>query len=344
MQVQSDYRQEAEIKNMSNKTNKPKLTSHQLVAKMRDEKGITFRYDSLDEAELFLIDRNNYLRLACYRNSYQKHSSGKNAGKYIDLDFAYLKELAVLDMHYRFIVKEMCSDIEHFISVHLLKLVENDASTDGYDIVKEFLDTHQNVIKNIARSANSPHTGDLIQKYFTVSITRDQSTGAIVRRIIQYDDCPVWVLLECLTFGDLISFYQYYCNKKRLVPITTSEVFNLTRSLRNGVSHENCMFCKLPANTTVPQREITTVVKNLGLFSTSQRQKKLSSRTVLEFTGMLYLYSITVQGKVREHRIQQLKTFFHGRMIEKKAFFENNALITSTYEFCDKIIDGFFPS
>ncbi len=72
---------------MSNKTDKPKLTSRQLVSKMRDEKGISFKYDSLDEAELFLSDRNNYLRLACYRNSYQKHSSGKNGGKYIDLDF-----------------------------------------------------------------------------------------------------------------------------------------------------------------------------------------------------------------------------------------------------------------
>lgn len=329
---------------MSNKIDKPKLTSQQLVTKMRDEKGITFKYDSLDEAELFLSDRNNYLRLACYRNSYQKHSSGKDAGKYIDLDFAYLKELAVLDMHYRFIVKEMCSDIEHFISVQLLKLIENDVSTDGYDIVKDFLDNNPYVIKNIARSANSPHTGDLIQKYFTISKSRDPLTGAIIRRITKYDDCPAWVLLELLTFGDLISFYQYYCSKKGLTPVTTTAVFNLTRSLRNGVSHENCMLCKLPANTTVPQREITTAVKNLGIFSTSQRQKKLSSRTVLEFTGMLYLYSITVQGKVREHRIQQLKSFFHCRMIEKKEFFKGNALITSTYEFCERVIEGFFPA
>ena len=149
--------------------------------------------------------------------------------------------------------------------------------------------------------------------------------------------------MELLTFGDLISFYQYFCMNKGLTPVTTREVFNLTRSLRNGVAHENCMFCKLPANTAIPQREIMVAVKNLGLFSTSQRQKKLSSRTVLEFTGMLYLYSITVHGKVREHRIKQLKSFFRGRMIEKKSFFKKNALFTSTYEFCEKIIDGFFP-
>ena len=35
---------------LSNKTDKPKLTSRQLVIKMRDEKGISFRYDSEDDA------------------------------------------------------------------------------------------------------------------------------------------------------------------------------------------------------------------------------------------------------------------------------------------------------
>lgn len=107
---------------LSNKADKPKLTSRQLVIKMRDEKGISFKYDSEDDAAEYLSDRNNYLRTACYRVSYQKYSAGANTGKYMNLDFAYLKELSVIDMHYRFLVKRMSSDIEHSISVNLLKL------------------------------------------------------------------------------------------------------------------------------------------------------------------------------------------------------------------------------
>ncbi|MFQ9877386.1 MAG: hypothetical protein ACLRW4_02630 [Ruminococcus sp.] len=49
---------------MSNKINKPMMTSESLVAKMRDEKGITFKYVTEEKAEAYLTDINNYLRTA----------------------------------------------------------------------------------------------------------------------------------------------------------------------------------------------------------------------------------------------------------------------------------------
>ena len=76
---------------LSNKIDKPKLTSRQLVVKMRNEKGITFKYDSEDDAAEYLSDRNNYLRTACYRVSFLKYPAGVNAGKYINLDFHILR-------------------------------------------------------------------------------------------------------------------------------------------------------------------------------------------------------------------------------------------------------------
>ncbi|MCD8378875.1 MAG: hypothetical protein LUC95_00795 [Lachnospiraceae bacterium] len=57
---------------MSNRTDKPMLSSTQLVAKMRDEKGITFKYTSEQAAETYLSDVNNYLRTAAYRQNYRR--------------------------------------------------------------------------------------------------------------------------------------------------------------------------------------------------------------------------------------------------------------------------------
>lgn len=328
---------------LSNKIDKPKLTSRQLVVKMRNEKGITFKYDSEDDAAEYLSDRNNYLRTACYRVSFLKYPAGVNAGKIINLDFAYLKELSVIDMHYRFLVKKMCSDIEHAISVNLLKIIENDPSTDGYDIVKQFLNRNPYVVQNIERSRTSPHTGELIKKYFSLTTTTDPVTGRRITHITAYDDCPAWVLCECLTFGDLSSFYRFYCDTRRIPMFTSWEVLNLVRSLRNGVSHDNCILCNIPSGSSVPPQELTVAVRNLGLVSTSQRQKKLSSRTILEFTALLYVYSLIVSGKVREHRVKELRDLFYGRVQEKKAFFAANNLITTTYEFACKMIEGFLP-
>lgn len=60
---------------MKNQNIKPKQTSHQLIAKMNTEKGITFKYISQVQAEYYLININNYLRTTAYRKNYQKVSA-----------------------------------------------------------------------------------------------------------------------------------------------------------------------------------------------------------------------------------------------------------------------------
>lgn len=124
---------------MLNKIAKPKQSAQQLIDMMKNTKGITFKYMSEIDAEKYLININNYLRTAAYRKNYQKHSKGVNKGKYINLDFAYLKELSTLDMHFRFLVSKMCSDIEHDVKVQILKDIESNTSTDGYDLVNTLL-------------------------------------------------------------------------------------------------------------------------------------------------------------------------------------------------------------
>ncbi len=324
---------------MSNKIDKPKLSPQKLVEKMLNDKGITFKYIDENDAADFFSDHNNYLRTACYRIVYPKYQAGKDKNKYIDLDFAYLKELSIIDMHYRFLVKKMCSDIEHGLCMMLLKQVDNDPTTDGYDIVKQFLDNHSYVISNLERSISSPHTGDLIKKYFTISSTTN-AQGKKQSKITAYDDCPAWVLTECLTFGDLLEFISFYYSSRNLALPASWGTFNLVRNLRNGASHESCLLCHMAKGTSVPSQEITLAVKSISSITTSQRQKKLSSRTLLEFTALIYLYNKVVQDKVREHRIKELHELFYKRIPEKKGFFKKNAILCSSYSFCIKIIEN----
>ena len=69
---------------MSNKTDKPKQTAPQLIAKMKS-KGITFKYTTEEKAAEYLTDKNNYLRTAAYRKNFQKYNNGSNIGKYINI-------------------------------------------------------------------------------------------------------------------------------------------------------------------------------------------------------------------------------------------------------------------
>lgn len=325
---------------MSNKTDKPKQTAPQLIAKMQS-KGITLKYISEDDAASYLTDKNNYLRTAAYRKNYQKHLKGSNSGKYIDLDFSYLQELSTIDMHFRFLISKMCLDIEHDLKVHMLKDIENDASTDGYDIVTAFLSQYNYIIGKLEATSASPFTSDLIKKYFTIQRIFNTNKGRKENKIVSFCDCPAWVLMEMLIFGDFIKFYEYYYLSRSFSKISTP-IINLVKSLRNGAAHNNCILADLAHGTSRAPREISQAIGQISSINTNQRQKKLSCRPMLEFVALLYTYNLVVSEKVKFHRTKELRDLFFNRMPEKKGFFTKNELIKSNYLFACKVINALF--
>ena len=327
---------------MRNRADKPKQTAKQLVDKMKNEKGISFKYISDIDAANYLMNVNNYLRTASYRKNFQKHTMGPNIGKYINLDFSYLQELSTIDMHLRFIISKMCLDIEHALKVKILRDIEMDSSTDGYDLVQRFLSQNSYILGKLEATSASPFTSDLIRKYFTIQRIVNPEKRRKENKIIAYDDCPVWELLELLTFGDFIKFYEFYYNSNTLPKISTP-IINLVKSLRNGAAHNNCILADLAHGTSNAPSEISQAVAKIKSINSNQRRKKLSCRPMLEFTCLLYVYNLVVSDKVKYHRINELKSLFWDRMPEKKTFFKSNDLIKSNYDFACKIISAFFP-
>ena len=324
-----------------NRIDKPKLTSNQLISKLKNDKGVTFRYEDEQSAEKFLCDRNNYMRTASYRKNYVKNTKGLNKGKYINLDFGYLKELSILDMYLRDIIVRMCIDIEHDLKVRLVNDVENDATENGYDIVDQFLKKYSYIRNNkLAVMASSPYTCDLASKYFVINKVKNTKTGKL-ENVIQTVDCPVWVIVELLTFGDFMRLYDFYYGMKGNAPVSY-KVLNLVRNLRNGCAHNNCILADLTPRSSVPPVEVATSVSQISTIKSNQRKKKMSSRVVMEFVSMLYVYDLIVSEKVKFHRIQEFKMFWNGRMIEKKAFFKTNDLLVGTYDFIKKVVEAWF--
>lgn len=231
----------------------------------------------------------------------------------------------------------MCLDIEHALKVHIIHDIEINSSSDGYDVVNKFLNNYPNIVTNLETKTTSPFTGDLIKKYFTVNTTKDQNTGKIRNTIVAYDDCPIWVLVELLSYGELIHFYKFYYGSTAPV---SNNLLQLVRSLRNATAHNNCMIANLNRNTSRPPAEIKMAVKQISGISTSQRQKCLSTRPMLEFVTMLYVYNKVVTDNVKYNRINELKELFHVRMLENKIYFKDNELIKINYSFACIMIDN----
>lgn len=330
----------AKEEEMSNQFDKPKYTSSELVQKMKNEKGITFKYVSEDSAAYYLDNVNNYLRTAAYRKNYQKQIEGQgDSNRYISLDFAYLQELSTIDMHLRHIITKMCIDIEHAMKVQLGKLISDDEKEDGYKIVKEFLNNNDSIVKNLESKIKSPFTGELIQKYFVIEKRYIKEQEREINKIVEID-CPVWVLNELLSFGEFTKFYQF-CGKKLELSVFPENVISLIRGLRNGCAHNNCIIADLNPDKSYAPRYIKEEVAKIKTISKDQRRKKLTSRPLLEFTCMIYVYSEIVSEKVKYHRVKELKQLFDERIKMKKGFFVKNELLLSSYDYARKIIDYF---
>ena len=137
-------------------------TSDELISHMKI-KGIKFNIVNEEDAKIFLQNNNYYMKLASYRANYDKH---KNNGEYINLDFAYLQELSTIDMHLRYLILQMCLDVEHALKTRLLKDIEDNPEEDGYDIIRRFITKYERSCQNIQKHKSSEYCRELIEKYY----------------------------------------------------------------------------------------------------------------------------------------------------------------------------------
>lgn len=325
---------------MAKKDTKPLLTAAKLIEKMKS-KGITFDIMSESAAAAYLENRNNFLRAACYRKSFPK----SDEGKYIRLDFAALKELADIDDNLRYLVLKMSLDLEHALKVAMLRDIETDASTDGYDIVYAFMGRDKHLISKIQATLTSSYTNGLITNYFTLTPKKKRPK----KRITGVSDCPAWVLMELLSFGDFLSFYNFYYSARRVkaggpaAPLPLS-LLTPVKCLRNGAAHNHCLLADLSSGTALPPQEVIKPVMDLALFTKAERKNNLTCLPVLGLTALLFAYSAMVSPDVKRQRYSELRALFFQRIPLRKNFFENNQILRMRYSFITHLISAVLAS
>ncbi|MBQ5921576.1 MAG: hypothetical protein IIW84_11075, partial [Selenomonadaceae bacterium] len=77
--------------------------------------------------------------------------------EYIDLDFAYLKELSLLDVYLRRVMFPIVMDVEHFAKINLLSSLQKNKREDGYSIVTELFKKQPWLAREIERQ-KAPYT------------------------------------------------------------------------------------------------------------------------------------------------------------------------------------------
>lgn len=305
---------------------KRKKSVDDLLRHMED-KGITFQKASREEARGFLRNNNYYFKLAAYRANYAKRQRGKYAGQYLNLDFAYLKELSVIDMHLRYLILQMCLDIEHHVKLMLMRDIEENPDEDGYTLVEHF-DPDKTKRAAILRKSKNSYAHDLICKY---------------ENFLNY---PVWSLCELIDFGGLCALYKTY---REMYPnregLPKYSLLNPIRNLRNAAAHSNCLIYKLRATSQTNVSDIYRIVSSIPSIKRNARDQYLHIIPIHDFAVLLYWYSTYVKssGLLRKRK-KDLYSLFFNRMTRNAEYFKDNQYIQNAYLFCVRLVLHFFKN
>ena len=305
---------------------KIKLSIKNQIIHMKEVQGIEFNIINEKEAEEFLKNNNYYFKIKSYAKNYSKYDKGLNTGKYINLEFAYLKELSTMDMYFRKYIIKITLDIEHFLRTQLLRDFSENDDEDGYKIIKDFFIKYPYIEKNINEKNNKNSIcGDLIVKY--------------------KDDFAIWNIAEVLSFGDFIKLYEMYYSKHASEENISRYLWSV-KFLRNAAAHNSCLLNSLrnPYTTRVNLfKEINTFISKIDGISSDIRKRRMSNPIVNDFVVTLYVFNNVVKSEqIKKHSMEELKMLIDNRFIRNKSYFEKNQLIVSYYRFIKIIVDYFY--
>lgn len=304
---------------------KKKLTIEEQINHMKKNNGIKFTLMNENEAIHFLKNNNYYFKIKAYAKNYEKYITGENAGKYINLEFAYLVELSKIDMYFRRIILKMTLDIEHFLKLRLLGDFEGNNLEDGYTIVNELFEKDSRIKKGInVKSKNSACT-DLVLKY--------------------KDNFAIWNIVEVLSFNDFIKLYQLYYGKYKNKDSMENSLWPV-RLLRNAAAHNSCLLnsLRIPYNYKIrPNKSVINYLSKIDGISRTIRNTKMKNPIMHDFIVTLYVFNNMISSKkIKKATMIELKDLVDIRMPKNKGYFEKNQVLTSHYNFAKIIIDYFY--
>lgn len=301
-----------------------KLTIAGQIEHMK-KRGIAFEIVNEDSAIRYLAENNNYFKLRAYRKNYDKNGEGK----YVGLDFAYLRDIAIIDMRLRYTLLKMCLDIEHSARVKVIKAIVDAPAEDGYSVVSDFKEAYESQYEEtLGRASKSIYCDDLQKKYS--------------------DKMPIWALVEMMQFSTLCVFYKFVAlrlgNKEMQRDFY---LFQEIRQLRNACAHSNCILNDLKSVHPAahkPDPRMTKELSEIKEITRDVRQRKMSNDRIRQITTLLYCYKHFVESKgLLKYHTKELREVFFRRFDEHSDYYKSSEPVLTTFAFFKKVVDNWYP-
>lgn len=304
---------------------RPKFSVDEQIEHMKS-KGIKFNIVNEAEASKYLCDNTYYFKIKSYAKMFERYRLGDKKGQYVDLEFAYLKELAIVDMHLRHFILKASVDVEHAIKVQFMEDFNNSKS-DGYDIVAEYFRVYPDIEEKILRKKDNSYCEDLINK-------------------LKVEGYAVWNLIEIISFGDFINLYRLFYEKfpdAKQGKVFTYPMYSI-KSLRNAAAHNNCILnqlMKAKDDEVKINKKVTSFVSKIDGIGKEQRVNCMKKQVVHDFVTLLYVIDNAVKSPgVKKNILTDLSRFMNEQAVRKKEYFRKNNELKAVYAFSKKVVDN----
>lgn len=299
-----------------------KLTFDGLYDKLKNEKGIKFTDVSKQEALEILTNLNYYYKLTVYKRNFKRD---KKTGKFIDLEFKTLCSIASVDMQLRYLFASACLDIEHALKTYIITHVTNNIEVDGFEIVNKFI--------HATTEKNNPLTIDAI-----MSKARHKTHYQHKMYNTHKDTPPIWVVMEMMSFGDLVRFYEFYFMKYPSDDFDIKPMKSIlmsVKNIRNMSVHNNPFLFDLSVGQIErPNGYIKGYGKEKGVAELFYTTLKVN-----DTLAVFYAHDFFVKGEgSKEYRMRDFKNLIERTLKRFENINPSNDLIYY-FKILDQVVD-----
>lgn len=299
------------------------LTKNQMIKKMK-KLGIRFNIENEKVAKDSLSKYSYFFKLGYFRKNFPKID-----GRY-NIEFAYLRDLASIDMQLRYLLIHMCLDIEHSLKSYILNKLAHDPNEDGYSIMTKFYKNNTEKNRTFRNVINTKRSKDPNGNFITKVKPKPEFVG-------YYNNPPVWVCLELMSYNqfvDFVIFFQKHTNDTNLT--CAKNLLIHVKNIRNMSAHSQPII----ANLGTPKLDKTNrYLTDKGQTNFRLTYKQVQYKPLRDTLATFYTHQLYCSKGIRTNRHNQMVEF--KNRLNRNNFYNAFNDLNSTINGITKIIDNY---
>ncbi|WP_281731201.1 Abi family protein [Listeria innocua] len=155
---------------------------------------------------------------------------------------------------------------------------------------------------------------------------------------------PIWVLIELMSFGELIRFVEFYYDSNKYNKKLFTSAFILlkyTKNLRDSAAHSRPLLLDVVLQNQIsPTQSATQYAENAGV-GKLERRKLVSNKKIHDFICMLILHDKYIKSDAMKSDRKKELTNIIKRCTKRSHYYKEQADLIKVHYILSKILANY---